>query len=65
MRFPVMPHFLVLLALGELVHRSAAADNVTLEASSSPPDGQNVVDAAFQSYSIEFNYMLDYAGNES
>ena len=30
-----------------------------------PAEGRQVVDAAFQSYSIEFSYMADYAGNFS
>jgi hypothetical protein len=30
-----------------------------------PPAGQQVVDANYQSYSIEFSYMQDYAGNNT
>jgi hypothetical protein len=38
---------------------------ITLDVPSSPPEGRQIVDAAFQSYSIEFSYMQDYAGNET
>ncbi|KAK6077438.1 glycoside hydrolase family 79 protein [Seiridium cupressi] len=37
----------------------------TLNIPSSAPSGKQIVDANYQSYSIEFNYMLDFAGNNS
>ncbi|KAH8650916.1 hypothetical protein BGZ60DRAFT_508900 [Tricladium varicosporioides] len=39
--------------------------NLTLTVPSSPPAGKQIVDGNYQSYSIEFSYMLDYAGNLS
>lgn len=38
---------------------------IGLQVPDSPAEGRQVVDAAFQSYSIEFSYMADYAGNFS
>ena len=38
---------------------------ITLDVPSAPPAGRQVIDAAFQSYSIEFSYMQDYAGNNT
>jgi len=55
---------LVLSATAATLPRDTAID-VVLQAPSAPPEGHNVVDASFQSYSIEFSYMLDYAGNKS
>ncbi|KAI9684330.1 MAG: hypothetical protein M1820_010889 [Bogoriella megaspora] len=40
-------------------------ETIQLNVPSSPTAGRQVVDAAFQSYSIEFSYMADYAGNDS
>lgn len=37
--------------------------NVSLNVPDSAPEGRQVVDGGFQSYSIEFSYMLDFAGN--
>lgn len=37
----------------------------TLDIPSTAPAGRQVIDANYQSYSIEFNYMLDFAGNNS
>lgn len=51
--------------------RTPLADNVPinktirLSVPTFPQRGRQVVDANFQSYSIEFSYMLDYAGNDS
>ncbi|KAH8801732.1 hypothetical protein F5884DRAFT_889825 [Xylogone sp. PMI_703] len=46
------------------IHR--AFSNVrTLQVPNSPPQGHQIVDGNFQSYSIEFSYMLDFAGNHS
>ncbi|KAJ7835861.1 hypothetical protein B0H13DRAFT_2240055 [Mycena leptocephala] len=39
--------------------------NLVLDAPEHPPAGQQVVDANYQSYSIEFSYMQDYAGNNT
>ena len=38
-------------------------DTVTLNISDCPPDGAQTVDGSFQSFSIEYGYMGDYAGN--
>lgn len=47
--------------------RSAPLINrtITLDIPSSAPPGRQIIDAAFQSYSIEFSYMQDYAGNNT
>ena len=43
--------------------------NVTREISispaASPRPGKQIVDAAYQSFSIEFSFMSDYAGNDT
>ncbi|KAF4534706.1 Glycoside hydrolase family 79 [Lasiodiplodia theobromae] len=56
---------LVLSVSAAVLPRQTEDEVIVLEAPSAPPDDHNVVDASFQSYSIEFNYMLDYAGNNS
>lgn len=43
--------------------RQDETENVELDIPSSAPEGRQIVDANFQSYSIEFSYMLDFAGN--
>lgn len=49
--------------------RSQGSSNVTetrnLTVPSSPQTGRQVVDANYQSYSVEFSYMQDFAGNDS
>lgn len=35
-----------------------------LQVPNSAPEGRQIVDSSFQSYSIEFSYMLDFAGNK-
>lgn len=48
---------------GDLQRRQEGTENVQLEVPNSAPEGRQIVDASFQSYSIEFSYMLDFAGN--
>jgi hypothetical protein len=43
--------------------RQEETRNVQLEVPNTVPEGRQIVDAGFQSYSIEFSYMLDFAGN--
>jgi hypothetical protein len=38
---------------------------ITLSAPAAPAPGRQVVDAAYQSFSIEFSYMADYGGNDT
>ena len=38
---------------------------ITLSVPATPAPGRNVVDAAYQSFSIEFSYMADYGGNDT
>lgn len=52
-------------SLAAVLFRRANESTVALTAPSSPPSDRQAIDASFQSYSIEFNYMLDYAGNNS
>lgn len=47
-----------------LQRRQEEAESVQLQVPSSAPEGRQIVDSSFQSYSIEFSYMLDFAGNE-
>ncbi|KAJ5960282.1 family 79 glycoside hydrolase [Penicillium vulpinum] len=44
---------------------SKIVDSRFLKVPSSPPAGRQIVDANYQSYSIEFSYMHDYAGNDT
>ncbi|KAK2615776.1 hypothetical protein N8I77_002504 [Diaporthe amygdali] len=57
------------LALGGLTRdshrRQENTRNVQLNVPDSAPKNHQIVDASFQSYSIEFSYMLDFAGNAS
>ncbi|KAI3400110.1 hypothetical protein diail_4340 [Diaporthe ilicicola] len=64
--FVLIPCVLGFLA-SDLQARQGALDirNVSLIVPDSAPKGRQVVDANFQSYSIEFAYMLDFAGNTS
>lgn len=48
-----------------MVNAASVNTTVSLQIPSSPPPWRQVIDARYQSYSIEFNYMLDYAGNQS
>lgn len=58
---------LVPLAFGSLTSdlhgRQKETRNVQLDVPDTVPKGRQIVDARFQSYSIEFSYMLDFAGN--
>lgn len=47
----------------DLHWRQEETRNVQLEVPNTVPQGRQIVDASFQSYSIEFSYMLDFAGN--
>ncbi|OJZ84289.1 glycoside hydrolase family 79 protein [Aspergillus luchuensis CBS 106.47] len=51
------------------VSDQSAKPNVTREINISPPasprPGKQIVDAAYQSFSIEFSFMADYAGNDT
>ncbi|KAG6359218.1 hypothetical protein INS49_012739 [Diaporthe citri] len=49
----------------DLQRRQEGSENVQLKVPNSAPEGRQIVDASFQSYSIEFSYMLDFAGNAS
>jgi hypothetical protein len=46
-----------------LAPRQLVNATVELDVPNVPTEGRQVVDAVFQSYSIEFSYMADYAGN--
>ncbi|KAG8168393.1 hypothetical protein KVR01_001142 [Diaporthe batatas] len=48
-----------------LHRRQEETRNIQLQVPESVPEGRQIVDASFQSYSIEFSYMLDFAGNAS
>ncbi|KAF2477211.1 uncharacterized protein BDR25DRAFT_321643 [Lindgomyces ingoldianus] len=45
--------------------KATAPATVSLRIPSEPPAGHLIIDANYQSYSIEFSYMADYAGNKS
>jgi len=53
------------LSIAAVVARSPASREVSLSVPSRPPAGRQVVDANYQSYSIEFSYMQDFAGNNT
>ncbi|KAI0406616.1 hypothetical protein F4802DRAFT_606064 [Xylaria palmicola] len=57
-----------LAALAALATTSEArniTDTIKLSPPKSPAPGRQVVDAAYSSYSVEFSYMADYAGNDT
>lgn len=68
-----MAYSIGLVAVASLVPLAASAvsfkPNVTntirLEPPATPAMGRQVVDAAYQSFSIEFSYMADYGGNNT
>lgn len=55
--------------LAQLACSSPNHKNITrtidLSPAATPAPGKQVVDAAYQSFSIEFCYMADYAGNNT
>ena len=58
--------FLCQQALGELVTPNAElsiSQTLDLKVGRSPPVHSQVIDGTFQSFSIEYCYMADYAGN--
>ena len=57
--------FLFVSALTASLPRRSNDTTIVIEAPLTAPASRQVVDSVFQSYSIEFNYMLDYAGNNS
>ena len=38
---------------------------INISPAASPRPGKQIVDAAYQSFSIEFSFMADYAGNDT
>jgi hypothetical protein len=58
-------HLLLLLLILPSTLARLDVFNLVLDAPEHPPAGQQVVDANYQSYSIEFSYMQDYAGNNT
>ena len=66
-----MFRFILLLNLAQLAAFGASAyaapnfTTISLDIPTSPSAGVQIVDSRYQSYSIEFSYMLDYAGNKS
>lgn len=61
----MMSVLLCVLFLAVLAHAMVVKETISLSIPASPQHGRQVVDANFQSYSIEFSFMLDYAGNDS
>lgn len=51
--------------LGRLDSAVVVNRNITLNVPQLPPAGRQVIDGNYQSYSIEFSYMLDYSGSLS
>lgn len=55
--------------LAQLAWSSPNHKNIThtidISPASTPAPGRQVVDAAYQSFSIEFSYMADYGGNNT
>lgn len=49
----------------QVLSRTVVNQTVTLSIPQSPSPGRQIIDENFQSYSIEFSYMQDYAGNTS
>ncbi|CAG8957767.1 hypothetical protein HYFRA_00000105 [Hymenoscyphus fraxineus] len=47
------------------IDKRAVVRTINAKVPKSAPAGRQVIDAAFQSFSIEFSYMLDYAGNNT
>lgn len=67
---PFLANFITFASLIPLaVSDQSAKPNVTREINISPPasprPGKQIVDAAYQSFSIEFSFMADYAGNDT
>lgn len=56
---------LVPLAVTTGSFRPNVSNTIRLEPPTAPARGRQVVDAAYQSFSIEFSYMADYGGNNT
>ncbi|KAI0187813.1 hypothetical protein EV127DRAFT_368742 [Xylaria flabelliformis] len=54
-----------LVALASLATASNITETVVLSPPGSPASGRQIVDAAYSSFSVEFSYMADYAGNDT
>ncbi|KIM94392.1 glycoside hydrolase family 79 protein [Oidiodendron maius Zn] len=56
---------LVPLAASTVPFRPNITNTIKLSPPTTPSHGRQVVDAAYQSFSIEFSYMADYGGNDT
>ena len=70
-QFPLLVSLAVLMAYrvvstpSAFNTRQSVNKTIALNVPDSPTAGRQVIDGAFQSYSIEFSCMADYAGNDS
>lgn len=56
---------LVAVAVSAASFKPNITTTIPLSVPAAPAPGKQVVDAAYQSFSIEFSYMADYAGNDT
>jgi hypothetical protein len=56
---------LIPLVMSKGYSKPNITNTITLSPSAAPAPGRQVVDAAYQSFSIEFSYMADYGGNDT
>lgn len=56
---------LVPLAASTVPFKPNITNTIRLAPPAAPASGRQVVDAAYQSFSIEFSYMVDYGGNNT
>jgi hypothetical protein len=56
---------LVPLAMSKVLFKPNITNTMRLSPPATPSPGRQVVDAAYQSFSIEFSYMADYGGNDT
>jgi hypothetical protein len=56
---------LISLVVSKGYSKPNITNTITLSPSAAPAPGRQVVNAAYQSFSIEFSHMVDYGGNDT
>lgn len=56
---------LIPLAVSNQSSNPNVTSTIKISPAATPLPGKQIVDAAYQSFSIEFSFMADYAGNDT
>lgn len=57
--------FLIPVSVSDQSVKPNVTREIIISPAASPRPGKQIVDAAYQSFSIEFSFMADYAGNNT